>query len=78
MNERIQIRKRKNGTLFRDLEMIQREVLMAATVDERNQNQRFEKIEELKKLYKYSMASICRKILQNAIETGQVRAEELI
>ena len=77
VNEKIQIRKRKNGRLFKDLEQIQTEVLLAATCDV-DQNRRLERMEELKKMYKYSMASICRKILQNAIETGRVRAEEFV
>ena len=78
VNEKIQIRKRKNGRLVKDLEQIQTEVLLAATCDERDQKRRLERMEELKKMYKYSIARICRKILQNAIETGRVRAEEFI
>ena len=49
VNEKIQIRKRKNGRLFKDLEQIQTEVLLAATCDERDQKRRLERMEELKK-----------------------------
>lgn len=78
INEKIQIRKRKNDRLFKDLEMIQMEVLLAVTAEEKDQKVRRQRMVELAKTNKYSMANLCRKILANAIATGNARAENYL
>jgi hypothetical protein len=78
MENSIELRKRKNDVLFRDLEGIQFEILLAATSSIKNRKERNEKMKELAEGWKYGMERIVRKIVKDAIDSGNVRAEEFL
>ena len=78
MENSIELRKRKNDVMFRDLEGIQFEILLAATSGIRDRKERNEKMKELADGWKYGMERIVRKIVKDAIDSGNVRAEEFL
>lgn len=78
MENSIELRKRKNDVLFRDLEGIQFEILLAATSSIKNRKERNEKMKELAEGWKYGLERIVRKIVKDAIDSGIVRAEEFL
>ena len=78
MKNSIELRKRKNDVMFRDLEGIQFEILLAATSGIRDRKERNEKMKELAEGWKYGMERIVRKIVKDAIDSGNVRAEEFL
>lgn len=78
MENSIELRKRKNDVLFRDLEGIQFEILLAATSSIKNRKERNEKMKELAEGWKYGLERIIRKIVKDAIDSGIVRAEEFL
>ena len=78
MKNSIELRKRKNDVLFRDLEGIQFEILLAATSSIKNRKERNEKMKELAEGWKYGLERIVRKIVKDAIDSGIVRAEEFM
>ena len=78
MKNSIELRKRKNDVMFRDLEGIQFEILLAATSGIRDRKERNEKMKHLAEGWKYGMERIVRKIVKDAIDSGNVRAEEFL
>ena len=78
MKNSIELRKRKNDVMFRDLEGIQFEILLAATSGIRDRKERNEKMKNLAEGWKYGMERIVRKIVKDAIDSGNVRAEEFL
>ena len=78
MKNSIELRKRKNDVMFRDLEGIQFEILLAATSGIRDRRERNEKMKKLAEGWKYGMERIVRKIVKDAIDSGNVRAEEFL
>ena len=78
MKNSIELRKRKNDVMFRDLEGIQFEILLAATSGIRDRKERNQKMKELADGWKYGMERIVRKIVKDAIDSGNVRAEEFM
>lgn len=78
MKNSIELRKRKNDVMFRDLEGIQFEILLAATSGIRDRKERNEKMKKLAEGWKYGMERIVRKIVKDAIDSGNVRAEEFL
>lgn len=78
MKDLIELKKRKNDVMFRDLEGIQFEILMAATSGIKNRKERNEKMNELADGWKYGLERIVRKIVKDAIESGLVKAEEFV
>ena len=78
MENSIELRKRKNDVMFRDLEGIQFEILLAATSGIRDKKERNEKMKKLADGWKYGMERIVRKIVKDAIDSGNVRAEEFL
>ena len=78
MKDLIELKKRKNDVMFRDLEGIQFEILMAATSGIKNRKERNAKMNELADGWKYGLERIVRKIVKDAIESGLVRAEEFV
>ena len=78
MKNSIELRKRKNDVMFRDLEGIQFEILLAATSGIRDRKERNEKMKQLAEGWKYGMERIVRKIVKDAIDSGNIRAEEFL
>ena len=78
MKDSIVLKKRKNDVMFRDLEGIQFEILLAATSGMKDRRERNEKMKELADGYKYGMERIIRRIVKDAIDSGIVRAEEFV
>ena len=78
MKNSIELRKRKNDVMFRDREGIQFEILLAATSGIRDRKERNQKMKELADGWKYGMERIVRKIVKDAIDSGNVRAEEFM
>ena len=78
MKNSIELRKRKNDVMFRDLEGIQFEILLAATSGIRDRKERNEKMKKLADGWKYGMERIVRKIVKDAIDSGNIRAEEFL
>ena len=78
MKDSIVLKKRKNDVMFRDLEGIQFEILLAATSVMKDRKERNEKMKELADGYKYGLERIVRRIVKDAIDSGIVRAEEFV
>lgn len=78
MKNSIELRKRKNDVMFRDLEGIQFEILLAATAGIRDRKERNEKMKQLAEGWKYGLERIVRKIVKDAIDSGNVRAEKFL